>query len=126
MFNLNSYLANEHGNEHILEHSLQNKKNFSAPKIYNANGDLSKRWHVYYSFRNPESGKLQRMKNVYGNVNRYTTKEDRLAILSVYRAKLLNLLKEGFNPFEDNTQKYQEREQNKRNLNGSSPKVVGF
>jgi len=63
MFNLNSYLAKEHGNEHVLEHSLSKKKKFSAPKIYSANGDLSKRWHVYYSFRNPETAMLERMKN---------------------------------------------------------------
>nr|WP_321226504.1 tyrosine-type recombinase/integrase [uncultured Psychroserpens sp.] len=115
MFNLNAYLANEHGNEHILEHSLSNKKNFSAPKIYVANGNLNKRWHVYYSYRNPESGKLQRMKNVYGGANRYNTKEDRLAILSVYRIKLLSLLREGFNPFEDNTKRYEERKDGKLN-----------
>ncbi|MFL0354334.1 hypothetical protein ACI5KZ_12225, partial [Xanthomarina sp. GH4-25] len=115
MFILNEFLTNEHENEHVLEHSLLKKKKFSVPKIYSANGNLSKRWHVYYSYRNPKSGKLQRMKNVYGNANRYTTKEDRLAILSVYRIKLLNLLKEGFNPFEDNTQRYAEREVEKLN-----------
>lgn len=111
MFVLNDFLTNEHESEHVLEHSLLKKKNFSAPKIYSANGDLKKRWHVYYSYRNPESGKLQRMKNIYGTANRYKTKEDRLVILSIYRSKLLKLLKEGFNPFEDNNQKYQEREE---------------
>ena len=113
MFNLNSYLAKEHENEHVLEHSLSKKKKFSAPKIYSANGDLNKRWHVYYSYRNPETGMLERMKNVYGIANRYKTKEDRLAVLSVYRMKLLNLLKEGFNPFEDNNERYQKREEKK-------------
>jgi len=115
MFNLNCYLANEHGNEHGSEHSLQKKKNFSSPKIYIANGNLNKRWHVHYSYRNPDTGKLQRMNNIYGGANRYTTKEDRLAILNVYRSKLLSLLKEGFNPFEDNTKRYQEREDGKSN-----------
>ncbi|MCX7551841.1 tyrosine-type recombinase/integrase [Xanthomarina sp. F2636L] len=115
MFILTEFLTNEHGNEHVLEHSLLKKKIFSAPKIYTANGDLKKRWHVYYSYRHPETGKLQRMKNIYGNANRYETKEDRLAILSVYRMKLLSLLKEGFNPFEDNTQRYQQREDKRLN-----------
>lgn len=32
-------------------------KQFSTPRIYTANDDLSKRWYVYFSFRNPESGK---------------------------------------------------------------------
>ena len=114
MFNLNSYLSSEHGNEHILEHSLSKKKFFSLPKIYSANGNLKKRWYDYYSYRNPESGILQRMKNVYGGANRYSTKEDRLIVLSVYRIKLLSLLNEGFNPFEDNTSLYRDREDKKR------------
>jgi integrase len=128
MFKLNDFLTNEHGNEHVLEHSLLKKKNFSDPKIYSANGNLSMRWHVYYSYRNPESGKLQRMKNIYGNANRYKTKEDRLAFLCVYRSRLLKLLKEGFNPFEDNTQRYQEREDKKLHphldSNTKKPKAV--
>jgi len=92
----------EHKSEHVLEHNLSNPKNFSAPKIYTAKGDLSKRWYVYFTFRNPETEKLERMKNVYGKANLYKTKEDRLAVLSVYRKNLLQLLKEGYNPFEDN------------------------
>jgi integrase len=109
MFVLNDYLANEHDFEHVLEHSLSKKKKFSTPKIYSANGNLAKRWYVYFSFRNPETGKLQRMKNVYGIANTYISKEDRLAVLTVYRIKLLKLLKAGFNPFEDNSKLYQER-----------------
>ncbi|MFT7051867.1 MAG: hypothetical protein ACJAZK_002486 [Psychroserpens sp.] len=79
-------------NEHVLEHDLPNKTLFSVPKIYDANGNLNKRCYVYYTYRNPESGTLQRMKNVYGGANRCNTKEDRLIILSVYRVKLLSLL----------------------------------
>ncbi|MBC8769856.1 hypothetical protein H4O18_17790 [Arenibacter sp. BSSL-BM3] len=55
-------IAFEHKSEHVLEHSLSNKKNFSLPKINTANGDLSKRWYVYFTFRNPETQKLERMK----------------------------------------------------------------
>jgi integrase len=84
-------------------------KNFSNPKIYNAHGDLSKRWYVYFSFRNPETGKLERMKNIYGKSNIYKTKEDRLSVLTIYRRKLLALLKEGFNPYQDNTAIYASR-----------------
>lgn len=103
MSNLNRILTFEHESEHDLEHSLPLKNLFSAPKIYNAKGDLSKRWYVYFSYRNPKTGKLQRMQNVYGKANKYTTKEDRLFILTVYKRSLLKLLKEGFNPFADNT-----------------------
>jgi len=85
------------------------KKHFSTPKIYNANGNLNKRWYVYFSYRNPKTGKLERMKNIYGKSNHFKTKEERPSILVVYRKKLLQLLKAGFNPFEENVDLFQER-----------------
>ena len=123
MITLKDYLANEHGNEHVLEHSLLKKKNFSVPKIYNANGNLNKRWYVYFSYRNPKTGKLQRMKNIYGNSNNYETKEDRLSVLTVYRIKLLKLLREGFNPFEDNSQLFENRKKQKSSRKDSEQGV---
>ena len=92
----------EHESEHVLEHDLSTKSNFSAPKIYTAKGDLSKRWYVYFSFRDPITKKLVRMKNIYGKANNYKTKADRLTILTSYRKNLLKLLKEGYSPFEKN------------------------
>jgi len=112
--------AHEHVLEHVPEHvfahevdfnlsrPLPNKKNFTDPKIYTGNTNLDKRWYVYFSFRNPETGKLQRMKNIYGDANRYTTKSDRLAVLSRYRSRLLKLLRLGFNPFTDNLELFLE------------------
>jgi integrase len=109
MSTLNELITFEYQNEHVLEHDLLMTKNFSSPKIYNANGDLSKRWYVYFSFRNPETGKLERMKNIYGKSNIYKTKEDRLTALAIYRRKLLMILKEGFNPYQDNIASYTNR-----------------
>jgi integrase len=96
-------------NEHILEHDLPNKTLFSVPKIYDANGDISKRWYVYFSYLNPETGKLERMKNIYGKTNRYKTKEARYSVLSIYKKRLLKLLKDGYNPFIDNTEHHKLR-----------------
>jgi len=106
MLTLNEILTFEHESEHVLEHDLTVKKLFSSPKIYNANGDLNKRWYVYFSYRNPESGKLERMQNIYGKVNIYKSKEERLSVLIIYRKNLHKLLKEGYNPFGDNTALY--------------------
>lgn len=100
MLTLNEILTFEHESEHVLEHDLSTKRNFSDPKIYTAKGDLSKRWYVYFSFRNPVTKKLVRMKNIYGKANNYKTKADRLTILTSYRKNLLKLLKEGYSPFE--------------------------
>ena len=88
----------EHESEHDLEHDLSTKPNFSVPKIYTAKGDLSKRWYVYFSFRNPKTNKLERMKNIYGKANNYKTKADRLTILTSYRKNLLKLLRAGYSP----------------------------
>ena len=129
MSTLNEIITFEHESEHVfeydLEHNLSSKKYFSAPKIYNANGNINKRWYVYFSFRNPETGKLQRMKNIYGKANLYKTKEDRLSVLTMYRRRLLKLLREGYNPFEDNTERFTTNYAVQNNTAAiSEPKIV--
>ena len=94
--------------EHNLEHDSKVLPLFSSPKIYTAKGDLSKRWYLYFTFRNPKTGKLKRMANIYGKVNHYKTKEARMSVLSSYRKNLLFLLNQGFNPFLENTELYEQ------------------
>lgn len=103
MSNLNKILTFEYENAYDYAYDLQMTKNYSTPKIYTANGDLNKRWYVYFSYRNPSTGKLKRVTPVYGVANKYKTKEDRMWILIAYRKKLQQLLKLGYNPFEDNS-----------------------
>ncbi len=69
MPNLNELLAIKYQNEYESAYDLPMKRNFSNPKIYSANGDLKKRWYVYFSFRDPKNGKLKRFTPVYGKVN---------------------------------------------------------
>ncbi len=90
-------LLNEYGNAY----DLKVKKLYSTPKIYTANNDLSKRWYVYYSFRNPDTGKLHRQTPIYGGVNRFKTKSERMEILSTFKLALESLLKQGYNPYEN-------------------------
>ncbi len=59
MSNFLRYLQNEHVFEHVFEHVLKEKKRYSEPKIYDADGDLSKRWYVYFSFRKKSDIYLQ-------------------------------------------------------------------
>ncbi|WP_323787890.1 site-specific integrase [Psychroserpens sp.] len=124
MLTLNKVITFEYDLEHDSEHDLSHKKDFSAPKIYTANGDLSKRWYVYFSFRDPETKKLKRQKNIYGNANSFKNKEDRLALLSRYRRRLLKLLQEGYNPSLNNTELYKSKLIKKGTAKGShdSPK----
>lgn len=109
MLNLKDYLINEYENEYGNEYFNPMKKQYSEPKIYTANGDLSKRWYLYYSFRNPKTDKLQKMSSIYLGVNNYNTKQERLQILTTHQKNLSKLLKEGYNPFEKNQKLYNEQ-----------------
>ena len=91
-------------NEHDLEHDLEHKTNFTKPRIYDANGDITERWYVYFSFRDPETGNLKRANNIYGKAHQYKTKAERYTLLNLYKRRLLKLLNEGYSPFEDNTE----------------------
>jgi len=106
MLSLNEFLTLEHNLEHDSAHNLTHKKDFSPPKIYDAKGDLKKRWYVYFSYRDPKTNKLKRQQNIYGNANTYKNKEDRLTLLSHYRRRLSNLLERGYSPYIDNTELY--------------------
>ncbi|UAM98018.1 site-specific integrase [Polaribacter litorisediminis] len=94
------------------------KLNYSEPKIYTGGVDisqwssfsseqkktaLSKDWFVYFSFRNPETGRLKKEPFIKAGVNKLKTKRERYAFLKTMQQALLQLLQYGFNPYEDNT-----------------------
>ncbi|WP_298366458.1 site-specific integrase [uncultured Lutibacter sp.] len=111
MSNFNKSLIFDNQNAYDFAYDLSMKKNYSNPKIYDANGDLSKRWYVYFSYRNPKTGKLKRITPFYGDANKYKTKSDRMFVLAVYKHKIQELLKRGYNPFEDNTALFQKEKE---------------
>jgi integrase len=97
--------------------TLLKKKDFSEPKIYTGGVNillwsslsekekkvaLSKKWYVYYSFRDENTGYLKRMPNIKGIANSFKTKNERLAILIKIRDGLEFLLEKGFNPSKNN------------------------
>ena len=87
--------------EHDFEHDLKKNKKFGGPYIYDAGGDLSARWYVYYSFRNPETNKLERQPNIYLDINDYDTIRDRKKAAKLVQESLKDILINGnFNPFE--------------------------
>lgn len=73
--------------------------NYRPPRLYDAGGDIGMQWHVYYSYRNPATGKMQRFK-LYYDLNRYETQEKRRwyarAIINTYN----ELLRSGYSPFD--------------------------
>lgn len=88
-------------NEYETEYDLSQLKQFSKPKIYSANGDLSKRWYVYFSFRDPKTGKLKRQAPIYKEANKLKSKTARLEYLDTLRVVLHDMLKRGYSPYED-------------------------
>lgn len=91
-------------------YDLSLKKQFSKPKIYTAKGDLNKWWYVYFSYRDPDSVKLVRQIPFYGNANTYKTKDERMAVLAIYRNIINKYLRAGLSPYGDNAEKIHEGE----------------
>ncbi len=91
-------LLNEYANAYVLTA----KKNYSDPKIYDANGNIAKRWYVYFSFRNPNTGLLEKQTPIYGGANNFRTKQERYEVLNAYRKSLKKLLEDGLSPYVDN------------------------
>jgi len=110
-------------NEYVNEYISMAKKMFSEPKIYDAKGDLSKRWYVYFYYRNPEDGKMKKQKPIFKGANRFKTRAERMEVLNTYRRALLNLLKEGFSPYENN-QQTKERLERLRGVNDTTEKII--
>lgn len=106
-------------NVHDYVHDLPMKSNYSGPYLYTGNVDiktwstlsklakeeaLSKEWYVYYSFRNPQTGKLARQNNIKTGINSLKTKKERHEKLVKIKDNLLFLLKTGFSPYADNSE----------------------
>lgn len=102
---------------HERVHVLPMKLNYSEPKIFTGGVDinswsklsasakkeaLSKSWYVYYSFRNPATGKLERQTNIKANANTFSDKKGRYFMLSQLKKSLEYILSQGFNPYEEN------------------------
>lgn len=95
-------IRNEYANEYSNEYAMKNRGLYSTPKIYDAGGDLSKRWYVYFSFRNPKTGKMERQSPVYMDVNRIKKLSERKDAIRVLRNTIEKALENGtINPYED-------------------------
>lgn len=62
---------------------------------------MAKRWYVWWSYRNPETGRMERQKNLYMGVNFLDTHKERLAVLMEHHRRLVSILEAGFNPYDD-------------------------
>ena len=104
---------------HDTVHDLPMKTNYSEPKIFTGGIEFSqwnklskqeqhdafsKDWYVYFSFRNPETGKMIRQTNVKLDANRIKIPKERFEYLKTVQQDLYLLLRKGFNPYLNNTE----------------------
>ena len=61
---------------------------------------LNKSWYIRWSYRNPDTGKLERQKNYKGGVNYIKNKADRLKALLELKKLLIGFIKDGYSPFD--------------------------
>lgn len=94
MVSITRFLQVEQVSEQVLK-----LKQYGKVSIYDAKGNLNARWYVFYSFRNPSTGKLEKQPNVYMNINDYNTVRDRTKAAKIWKEAIERLLKEGFNPY---------------------------
>lgn len=57
-----------------------------------------KRWYVYYYFRNPDNGKMQKFQNTF-KINKIKSVDERLKVGKAWVKAQNYLLQNGFNPF---------------------------
>jgi integrase len=73
-------------------------KNFIRCRLCDMNGDITKQWYVYYSFRNPETNKLELHKKYISK--RCKLKMHRYNIAKEIINKYNEMLECGYNPYE--------------------------
>src|SRR5690606_2220095 len=62
---------------------------------------LSKEWYVFWSYRNPETNKLERQEpNIKFGINSHHTKRERLKAMKMIKSELEDLLKAGYSPYD--------------------------
>ncbi|HBV14870.1 phage integrase N-terminal SAM-like domain-containing protein [Chryseobacterium carnipullorum] len=101
MLSLLEILKTEYSNEYSIE---MLNVTYKSPKIYHGGDDydLSQRWYVYYSYVDPETGKMKRQPPIYMDVNRdFQTVTERLTRLKAIKKNLAELLKKGYSPYPD-------------------------
>lgn len=88
---------------------MKRKKIAILPEINNCGGDLSKKWFVYYSYRDPRNGKMKRFKE-YKGLHRHKSYEERMQAAIQLKDKLSQKLRNGWSPFlDDETAIYEDQ-----------------
>ena len=79
---------------------MKRKKIAILPEINNCSGDLSKKWFIYFSYRDPRNDKMQRFK-VYEGLHVHKTFDSRIAAAEELKKAYTQKLRNGWSPFSD-------------------------
>lgn len=82
---------------------MKRKKIVILPQINDAGGDISQKWFVFYSYRDPRTDKMKRFK-IYSGLHKIKDKKKRLAAAEELCTELTEKLKHGWNPFLDDSE----------------------
>lgn len=72
------------------------------PQLYDCGGDTSQQWFVYYSVRNPRTGKMERFK-VYAPLGKYDEADTRTQAAQKIIDDYTDRLRHGWTPFRDDS-----------------------
>ena len=101
MSKFNEKLKNAYANAYANAYDMKNKGLYTKPRIYDANGDITKRWYVYFSYLNPKTNKMERQTPLYYGINRLQDVTERRAAAKQLRDMVEDVLKNGYSPYEE-------------------------
>lgn len=73
------------------------------PQINTCGGDLSKKWFVYYSYKDPRTGKMERFKHFKG-LHKFKSYDERYQEACKIAREYLDKIHNGWTPFEDTSE----------------------
>lgn len=79
---------------------MQRTKMIKLPVVYDAGGDLSKKWFIEFYVRNPRTGRMERQRISKG-INKFHTLKERKAAAEEMRQHWTEKLRAGWSPFTD-------------------------
>lgn len=83
------------------------KNDFTEPKIYPENHDLAKAWFVAFRFSDRSTGKTKQFQ-FRGDINKFSSKKDRLREANSLKEALWDMLDSGWNPFYDRKETHED------------------
>jgi integrase len=89
------------------------QKALIMPKIFDADGDMKKKWYVFYSYRDPVTGKMKRFRP-QEKINKHKNYADRMEAARKLQKKYYDRLRNGWNPFENDDVVYEDALEYKR------------